>query len=177
VKKTMIGVFSMGLVLFAAALAQGMLPGFPLLGQARFPFLLSVVVYYALNRERLWMVAAAFLAGMLHDALSAVPLAASSLLYLFTGWVVSCFRKQVDTDAFVTYSILGLSTSAATSFVLYVVLQRGGHVNCPVTVALWRCVGAAALGTVSGPIAFSALRALDRGVGNVEAREGVRGFR
>ena len=168
---------TMGLVLFLAALAQGTLPGFALLGQARFPFLLSVVVYYALNRERLWMVGAAFLAGLLHDALSAAPLASSSALYLLTGWIVSCFRKQVDADALVTYSVFGLATGAAASLAMYVVLHRGGHVACSVGVGLWRCVGAATLGTVSAPVVFKILRALDRGMGNVETREGVRGFR
>jgi len=173
----MIDLFTMGLGLFAAALAQSMLPGFALLGQAKFPFLLSVVVYYALNRERIWMVAAAFVAGLLHDALSAVPLACSSALYLVTGWIVSCFRKQVDTDALVTYSVFGLATGAAVSLVLYLVLQRGGHVDCPLSAGLWRSVGTAVLGTVSGPIAFKVSRAMDRSVGNIEIREGVRGFR
>jgi rod shape-determining protein MreD len=177
VKKTMISLLTMGLVLFVAALIQGALPGYALLGQAKFPFLLSAVVYYALNRERLWMVTAAFVAGLLHDALSAVPLAASALLYLLAGWIVSCFRKQVDTDALVTYSVFGLSAAAAVSLVTYMVLQRGGHVDCSATVALWRSLGAAALGTVTGPVVFKVLRALDRAVGNVEVREGVRGFR
>ena len=49
--------------LMVAAFLQMALPGYACLGQAKFPFLLAVVVYYSLSRGTGVTLFAAFLAG------------------------------------------------------------------------------------------------------------------
>ena len=105
----------MASVLIVLAVAQAQLPGFVLLAQARFPFLLSIVLYYALNRETGTMLATAFLAGLLHDALSPVPLGYSTALFCAAGWLASRFRRLVITESPITPVFFGSVAGSTTT--------------------------------------------------------------
>ena len=58
------------LMLLSAWLLQALLPAHAILAQARYPFLLAVVVYAALNRRGWGMLLTALAAGLIQDLLS-----------------------------------------------------------------------------------------------------------
>lgn len=167
----------MVMALVAAAGLQGCAPGLAWLGGARAPFLLATVVYYALGRDAAVAAVTAFLAGLLHDGLSGVPLGCTSLLYLALAGGVRAFRRYLDADALVTYGVIGGAGTAAAALVTYAVLRRADLVASGVLAALHHAAGAGVLGLGAAPAVYLALRGLDRAVGNVEVKEGVRGLR
>jgi rod shape-determining protein MreD len=171
----------MVLVLLGASLAQVLLPGWSWLGQAKFPFLLSAVLYYALNHRPGVTVAAAFLAGLLQDAFSPIPLGYSTFCFCAVGLTGAAFRGLVITEALPTHLLFGGAASAAVTLALWGLLAGSEAVAPPAHWGLLKTLGAGVLGMVTTPAVFAAAGRLDAIVGNVaepapegEAR-GIRG--
>jgi rod shape-determining protein MreD len=159
------------LVLTASAVMQALLPGFLVLGQAKFPFLLAVVLYHALNRGAPVMLAVAVLAGFLQDSLSPVPLGYSPFCFCVIGALTARFRDTVLTEAFVTQAFFGALTGCCATVMLYVLLVREGLVHVPFRIVVLKMFGSAVLGSVSVPFVFLVMGRLDRLVGNVKEAE------
>ena len=155
-------VISMILFLLFSAILQATLPELTFLGQARTPFLLSVVLYYALNREDEHMVLAAFLAGFLQDSLGSVPLGYSVLCFCIVGFVVGRFRGTLDAEAWITPVIFGGLAGLAVTFGLYLMLVREGLVSCPVWWVGLKGLGVAVLGMICTPIMFKVYGATEQ---------------
>ena len=167
----------MVLAVTASAVAQSLLPGWPLLGGARPPLLLGAVLYYGLQRAAGVMTAAAVFAGFLQDALGGVPLGWSTAFFCAAAWAVASFRLYLNGEAAVTHGVLGAAGAGALSLLTYGVLLRGGQVEWTPLAALHHAAGSAAWGLAAVPAMVAFLRALDGAVGNVDVKEGVRGFR
>jgi len=157
--------------LAAAALCQMWLPAPAWLGQAKFPALMAVVLYYALNHGTGVMFGCAFLAGMLQDALSPIPLGYSGICFALAGWIASRFRRTVLLDAAVTPLVFGAACGSGAALALYVMLARQGLVAWPYGRLLLKLVGTGALGALCTLAAFLAIGRLDRLVGLTEAVE------
>ncbi len=150
----------MVMVMIGATLLQALLPGFAVLGHARFPVLLGVVLYYALH-HKLWIViAAAFTAGMLQDGLGFVPLGYSSILFCIVALVAARYRQLVLSDAAITAIFFGGIASFMVSFALYLLLKTGGYISCSGTTALVRILGSGLLGTITVPVVFICMKHL-----------------
>jgi len=154
-----------------AALAQALLPGWAWLGQARFPFLLSAVLYYALHHEAGTALAAACLAGLLQDALSPLPLGYSILCFGAVGLAVNGFRRLVVAEALPTHLLFGSLAAAAATLALWVMLAAADLSVCPPRRALLKALGAAVLGLAAAPAVFAVAGRLDRLVGNLPEGE------
>jgi len=158
----------MAFVLVGGVLLQAVLPSPAVLGQAKVPILVAVILYYALNRGIGTMLAAAFAAGLLHDALSPMPLGYSVLVFAAAGWVASRFRDLVMTDSIVTAAFFGAVAGAATTLMYYLLLLRDGLLACTVAWAGLKALGTGLLCMISTPVVFAVVGRLDRLVGNVE---------
>jgi len=167
-------------VLLSASVAQALLPGWPWLGQAKFPFLLAAVLYYALNYGPGVTVTAAFLAGLLQDALSPIPLGYSTFCFSIAGLMVGGVRKLVIAEALPTHLLFGAVGAAAVSLGLWGLLTAADVATCTVRWGLLKAAGSALLGMVAAPVVFAVAGRFDRIVGNVgpgAAEEEVHGIR
>jgi len=162
--------------LLVAAFLQMALPGCAWLGQARFPFLLAVVVYYALSRGTGVMLVAAFLAGMLQDALSPIPLGYSGACFALAGLIIGRFRRTVMLDSAVTPIFFGAVVGLCVPLALYALMARDGIVAWPVGRLLVKVLGTGALGMVTTLAVFAGIGRLDRLVGLVEVVEDFDGW-
>lgn len=164
----------MAVMLLVAAILQVQTPSFALLGGTKMPLLLSVLLYYALSRETGVMVAAAFFAGFLHDALGGIPLGYSIVLFCLLGWLAGRFRKFVVMESLVTPVFFGFVAGLISVLVFYIILSNSGLVCfCGIGRLLMRIVGTAVLGMFCAPMVFVLARRLDILVGNIEAKEEI----
>ena len=152
----------MFMVMIGATLLQALLPGWAVLGNARYPVLLGVVLYYALNHKISVVIAAAFTAGLLQDSLGFVPLGYSSILFCGVALVAARYRGLVLSDAPITAVFFGGIASFGVSLILYLLLRSGGLVSCSGATAVMHILGSALLGIVTVPAVFICMKILHR---------------
>ena len=150
------------LVIPGAAILQGMLPSWAVLAQARFPVLLAVALYYALNCESWIALIAAFSAGFLQDSLSFVPLGYSSLLFCIVVLVAGRFRRQVLSDALVTALFFGGIATVVVTLLLYLLLRMNDLVMCGGATVTLRILSSGLLGLVTVPVVFLFMTGIHR---------------
>lgn len=144
----------MSISVLGATLAQALLPGWAMFGQARFPVLLGLVLYYALNHKSWIVILVAFVAGILQDGLSLVPLGYSALLFCVVATVAGRYRRLVLSEAVVTAAFFGGVCSLVMALFLYLLLNQAGTIACSGSLALLRVLGSGVLGTITVPAVF-----------------------
>lgn len=157
--------------LVVGAVAQALLPTWPVLGQARTPVLLGLVLYYALNHEGNRMLVAAFVAGLFHDAMSQIPLGYSSLWYTLTGLIASRLKGAVLTESALTQFVFGSVASAAFTLGCYVLLRQAGQIRPGIATVVLRTFGSAVLGFICVPAVCFLVSRMERGIGAVEVKK------
>ena len=163
-------------VLIGAGVAQSHAPEWAFFGQAKFPFLLAVVFYYALNREIHFLLISGFLAGLLQDSLSPIPLGISAVCFCVLGLVAARLRRMVITDSVLTYIIFGGLGGTVATVCLYLMLKTGNYiVGYPGWVAR-KAIGTGILGMFCAPLIYYIVGWLDRIVGNVYLGESIDGI-
>lgn len=163
----------MGLALLISLLIQIQSPCYAIMGGAKMPFLLSVVIYYALNRGGSVMLISAVLSGFFQDSLSGVPMGYSSLLFCFVGLIVSGFRSYVITESMITPVFFGGVASMVFTLCIYLLLSREGLVFYPLGRLVVRILGSGFLGMVAAPLVFLMISGMDQLVGNIEVKEDI----
>jgi len=159
--------------LIAGTVLQSAMPGFAFMGQAKLPVLLAVFLYYALTRETHVMLVSAFLAGLMQDLLSPIPLGSSVAFFCVIGWITGLFRRVVLAESPVTQVFFGGVTGGAMAACLWGILSRSGVVHYPPGRAAVKVACTAVLAALCTPLVFKVGERLDRVVGNVEARESI----
>lgn len=159
----------------AAGFLQVVLPGPAWLGQAKWPLLLAVVIYYALQRETEVMLVAGVFAGFVQDALSPATLGLSAVVFVLIGWSLTRFRELVMSEAMVTQAFFGLTGAVVAGFGQWVLLAGTREVALPAADVLHKLAGLAVEGLVCTPPVFSAMSRLDRMVGNTRTAKEVEG--
>ena len=148
------------LVMMVATLLQTILPGWAILGYARFPLLLGVVLYYALN-HKLWIaIGTAFVAGLLQDGMSFVPLGYSAFIFCVIALIAGHYKKMLLSEALVTALFFGAIGSFMLSFMLFMLLNMRHLIGCSGFTAALRIMGGTILGAVSIPPIFLLLKIL-----------------
>jgi len=163
-------------MLLAGAVIQTLSPSYAMLGQAKVPVLLSLVIYYALNRRTDVMLCAALLAGFLQDALSMIPFGYSSAVFVLAGWLVGRYRKLVMTESMVTPLFFGAAGGVGATLLLSLLLARGGLITFMPHRVLLRTIGDGVLCMCITPVVFLVVGGLERMVGNVKNRESIDGI-
>ena len=159
----------MVVALLIGAAAQQVLPGLTLLGQAKAPIVLSIVLYYALHRSLSLMVLAAIAGGVLCDSLEALPMGYSAVVFSVLGIGAWLYRNVVFSARGVTHMVFGLLAGLGLTFGLYGLLLVSEASLREVSwswVAL-KAIGTALLGMILAPIVFTVLERLDRLTGNI----------
>lgn len=167
-------------ILLAGMLAQTWVPGLAWFGGAKCPFLMSVVLYYALGRRTGVMLTAALAGGILQDALSPIPLGYSAVVFSIIGLLAAAFRKLVLSESVTTQIVFGAAAAAALAIGLNLLLSGAGLLQWSLVQTGWKVAGTTLLGGLITPLTFHAAGALDRLVGNVneeEARGAIDGYR
>lgn len=156
-----------------SALVQTLIPPITMLGQAKVPCLMALVLYYALNRDITEMMAAGFLCGLVQDLMSLIPLGYSSFLFCAMGATAARFRKLVMGESHVTPVVFGMASAFVLTFLTYILLVKDGLVQCYFASVWLRAFGAALLAAICTPITFAITGKLDDLVGNVETMESI----
>jgi rod shape-determining protein MreD len=165
----MMNLIIMVVALLIGAAAQQVLPSLTLLGQAKAPLVLSVVLYYALNRSLSLLVMAAIGGGVLCDSLEALPMGYSAAVFSVLGIVAWLYRDVVFSARGVTHMVFGLLAGLGLTFGLYAILLISEESLREVAwfwIAL-KAIGTALLGMILAPIVFAVLERLDRLTGNI----------
>jgi len=171
----MTGVVMM-LAVIVGGVVQVQLPAPALLGQARFPILLAVALYYALNYHVGIAILAGILTGFTQDVLSPMPLGYSMLCFCAAAYVAGRFRALVMPDSLATAAFFGASASAGVAVGLTTLLLSSRSVAYAAGWIGLKVVGFALLGAVATPVVFAMLGKLDRVVGNLRVERTVDGF-
>ncbi len=163
----------MGIALFVGIIAENVIPSCVFLGQAKIPVLMSIVIYYAMNRSAGLMLIAAMVGGILHDSLSAFPLGYSSLCFCVIGVVVKRYRNIVFNRKWITYMFFGALSGIALSAALYVLLAMTKP--CVREASVFRVILQTAwvgiFGMVLTPPVFGVMRQFDLLVGNITVKD------
>jgi rod shape-determining protein MreD len=165
----MMNLVIMAVALLIGAVAQEVLPGLTLLGQAKAPLVLSVVLYYALHRSLLLLLTAAIVGGVLCDSLEALPMGYSAAVFGVLGIVAWFYRDVVFNARGVTHMVFGCLAGLGLTFGLYGLLLISEE---SLWEAAWfwialKAIGTALLGMILAPIVFAVLERLDRLTGNI----------
>jgi rod shape-determining protein MreD len=158
-------------VVIGGAIIQMFIPPVVLFGQAKVPFLVALVVYYALCHDTDYMLVAAFLAGLLQDVMSPIPLGYSSFCFCVIGLVAGRFRNVVMTESLLPAVLFGASAAMVAVLASYLLLVKDQLVSCTFWWLLLKLIGAGILGAVCAPVVFALIGRLDRMVGNVMTKE------
>lgn len=150
------------------AILQGAMPAWNTFGHAKAPVLLGLVIYYALTRDRNWMLAAAVMAGILQDALGRIPMGYSSCCFCLVGLIVQRFRDVLFGFRAMTHLMVGGLAGGGVTLLLVLLLAKDGLVEMQPGWAVSKTIGAAALGALCTPIAFRLVETLDLKLGNLE---------
>lgn len=153
-----------------AVMLQVLTPTSALLGQAKWPFVMGVVIYYALAREFDVMLIAAFAAGIMVDALSAVPFGCSALCFVVAGWIINHFRNMMLTESVLTMAVTGGLSGLAISTGLYFALFREGLLASSAGAVILKLTGSTIVGILCTPLVCILMSGFDAKMGNVEAR-------
>lgn len=153
-----------------ASVLQALVPGWAFFSQARFPFLLAVVLYYALSHEMGLALLVALIAGVIHDSLSLIPLGYTVVSFGVAALIVGRFRDLVLAESMITASFFGAVAGGLLSVALYIALTRQGLLDVGLGRMALKAIGSSILGLVTVPAVFLAVGFADRLVGNTEAR-------
>ena len=159
----------MTIALLAGVIAETSLPACVFMGQAKLPVLMSIVVYYALNRPAELMLISAMAAGILYGSLNALPLGYSSLCFCIFGLVVRKYREIVFSRKWVTHMFFGAVTGAGYTLVLYglLVFSKPSIRAMPVIWIVMKTVGMTIFGMAIVPVVFAVMERLDRMMGSI----------
>ena len=165
----MMNLVIMAVALLIGAVVQQVLPGLTLLGQAKAPLVLSVVLYYALHRSPALMVTAAIAGGVLCDSLEALPMGYSAAVFCVLGIGAELYRDVVFSARGVTHMVFGLLAGLGLTFGLYAMLliSEASLREAALGWIALKAVGTALLGMILAPLVFAALERLDRLTGNI----------
>lgn len=157
-------IFSMLMVvsLLGGTLLQAFLPGFRFLAGARWPFLCSVVLYYALNHRGGRSLICAFIAGVLMDALSMVPFGWITLFFILLVLVTGAFRESLQPDAWITSIFFGAVSGLLFTLFIYVLLLRTDWRAGRHGYAMVRVVGGMLTGAVTAAVVIPLLARLHK---------------
>jgi rod shape-determining protein MreD len=162
----------MAVLLLVAGLLQDLIAGPLWLGQVKAPLLLAVALYYALYYERIPMLVAAVLAGIVQDSISLMPIGYSSFCFCLLGLAVQKSRGVLFKGSLETAALLGgISGALAIGFLQCMLVMGTEYASGPWWWAVWRMVGSGLLGLVAFPVTWWVAQRLDQLVGNVEPQE------
>ncbi|TFG88064.1 MAG: hypothetical protein E4H17_02965 [Gemmatimonadales bacterium] len=150
-----------------------LIPSYAFMGQARAPMLLALVVYYALNRDLVTMLAASLAAGFLHDALSTIPLGYSVVVFGIVGLAASRCREAITHEHYVPHALLGAVAGFVATLALYGSLRLHGSIACGPVWALLKAFWTAILAMWCVPLMCLAGGWLDQATGNTNGIRNV----
>jgi len=160
----------MAFLLLVGTVLQSLVPASAPLGLAKAPFLLAVVLYYALTHKRAAVATVAIVAGLIQDSLSLFPVGYSALCFACFALAVESLRGVLFRDSILTVSALGAVLSALTVPVLYAMLLLGTDTaRVPLGWLGLKMAGNALLGLLVAPAVWMVAAGLERQVGVVHS--------
>ncbi|MEM7393547.1 MAG: rod shape-determining protein MreD [Verrucomicrobiota bacterium] len=153
-----------------AAVAQAVIPSLPWMAMTKFPFILGVVMYYALTRDRHTMLRVAFIGGLFQDALGHTPLGASSLCFCVLTGVVNHYRDLIYVRHVITHILYGGLVNLTSTLFLYLILETDGYLLTGYRWLMLRLGCSTLLGALTLPVVFHLTESLERRLGSTQAR-------
>lgn len=153
------------------AVLQATLPALSAAGGVQVPFMVGIVIYYALTRDLAILLTAAIVAGLIVDAMGLMPLGYTSFCYVLVGLAAQRYRETVVVRQWTTHVLFGALANGAVALMLSLMLGLSNVSDIGAGRALARILGAIIAGAVVVPFVFRFIAYLDRMVGNVPLEE------
>lgn len=153
------------------AVVQATLPALSAAGGVQVPFMVGVVIYYALCRDLAILLTAAIVAGLVVDAMGLMPLGYSSFCYVLVGLAAQRYRETVLVRQWTTHVLFGALANGLVALMLSLMLGLSHVSDIGIGWALAKVAGAMVAGAIVVPFVFRFIAYLDRTVGNVIAGE------
>ena len=154
------------------SVVQAIMPVVNILGHAKPPLLLAVVIYYALRTERSWVIAAAISSGLLHDALSPIPFGVSALAFTAIGLSIHSQQENLFTQQWITSALLGAVSGFVLTVFLYLVLVGGNQLQMSFIAMLVKAVGVGVIAILTTPVICGLIRGLEEKLGLLASNTG-----
>ncbi len=138
-------------VIALGALAQMLLPPFPLFGSLKPPVLAAAVLHYALRRDNRDMWIAVFTAAVLQDGLEPGSFGPALLAFPAIGILANRIRNEIFSNGIVTQLFLGAAAGLFCALVTLLVYTVSGQRPFGFGLALERLLGSAVLGLFTLP--------------------------
>ena len=158
-------------VMLLAAALQAAVPTLIWTGCAPIPFLLGVVIYFALVNKPVRIVQIALLLGVLDDSLGMKPLGFSAFCFAAVALLIFRFRDLMTVRAWTTHAFLGAIANFSTTVVTWVLLAKDGQLHWQWNWLLLKFCGSLVTGAILTPLMFAALSSLDRLTGRPRVEE------
>ena len=155
-------------MLIAGTAIQSFFPVSAWLGFVTVPVLCSLVVYYALYRGGVIMLAAALLAGLFQDSMSLIPLGYSSFVFAVFALVIERYRGLMVLQSSLTHMVITAVTHVAFTIVLSVLLIQSGMIQWQPLWLFLKIPGALLLGIITGPLVIGLAQALEEKLGLIQ---------
>ncbi len=150
---------------------QATLPAVSAAGGVQVPFMVGIVIYYALTRDIAILLTAAIVAGLVVDAMGLMPLGYTSFCYVLVGLGAQRYRETVVVRQWTTHVLFGAMANGLVALMLSLMLGLSRISDIGVGWALAKISGAFVAGAIVVPFVFRFVAYLDRMVGNVHAEE------
>jgi len=154
------------------SVVQAIMPVVNILGHAKPPLLLGVVIYYALGNKKSWVIAAAILAGLLHDTLSHIPFGVSSLAFTLIGLTIHSQQENLFTQQWITSALLGAVSGFVLTVFLYLVLVGSNQLQMAFVAMLVKAVGVGLIAVLTTPVVCGIIRGLEEKLGLLKSSTG-----
>lgn len=155
-------------LLVAGVAVQSLLPAVAWLGYATAPMLGSIVLYYALYRGGVVMLAAAIIAGLFQDSLSMIPLGYSSFAFAVVALAIERYRDLLILQSAFTHVVFTAVLHAVVTLFLMLLMLHDGLIAWQPSVLLVKLPGSVLLGMVTGPLVIGAAHALEEKLGLIQ---------
>ncbi len=157
--------------LIIGSVIQAILPCWTAFGHVKAPILMGLTLYYALTGEQRSAITAAFVCGLVEDAMGMVPLGYTSPAFCLGTLIVNNNRQEIYTHHPITHILCGAFTAALTIVVLATFLLLTGEIAFQALILLHKILGAALLGAITAPLTFILMRRLEKSLGVAPAED------
>jgi cell shape-determining protein MreD len=142
----------MFIAIFAGALLQQLLPGWPIFGGIKPPVLMALTLFYALRREgsELWW--GVIFAAVLQDGLEYGHASPCLLIFPVFSFYANRIRTEIFADGVVTLTLFGAAAGIIAMFVTIVVYGITGQRPMHFGYNLMRLLGSGVLGAITLPV-------------------------
>ncbi len=145
-----------------AAVLENVLPAWQLGGSVRWPVMLCVVMYYALNHSLGFALSVSLIAGVFVDAISDLPSGSSATIFCLLTLLISRYRDFIVIRSWLTHMAIGLVSGSVYMFFSFILITiRTGVVHAEILMVFLKILATGLAGMCLMPAFFWVVESLE----------------